>query len=142
MGPAILMASLALTPRGRLLFTVADGTLQSSETLLRRLESAFRRGSGRGLLELGAAEVGTTVPADLSYWRDFGARLVTTICTHPDLTPHHTPIPAPTLSELEALAAAPPMTGAEYLTAAVLETLWTETSTRSSSSSRDASRRA
>ena len=46
----------------------------------------------------------------------------------PISTPHHAPIPAPALDELEALAAAaPPMTGAEYLTASVLETLWTET---------------
>ena len=66
----------------------------------------------------------------MSYWRDFGARLVTAICTHPDLTADHTLIPAPALDELEALAAAaPPMTGAEYLTASVLETLWTETAT-------------
>lgn len=130
MGPPILMASLALTPRGRLLFTAADGTFQPPGALLRRLESAFGRGSGHGLLELGAAEVGTALPADFSYWRDFGARLVTAICTHPDLTAHRTPIAAPALSELEALAAAaPPMTGAEYLTAAVLDALWTETAT-------------
>ena len=103
-------------------------TFQLPGALLRRLESAFGRGSGHGLLELGAAEVGTALPADFSYWRDFGARLVTAICTHPDVTAHHTPIPAPALSELEALAAAaPPMTGAEYLTASVLEALWTET---------------
>ncbi len=73
MGAAILMASLALTPRGRLLFTVADGTFQPPEALLRRLESAFGRGSGHGLLDLGAAEVGTALPADFGYWRDFGA---------------------------------------------------------------------
>jgi superfamily II DNA or RNA helicase len=129
-GAAILMASLALTPRGHVLFTVADGTFQPPEALLGRLESAFGRGSGHGLLDLGATEVGTALPADFGYWRDFGARLVTAICTHPDLTIHHTSIPAPALSELEVLAAAaPPMTGAEYLTGAVLDALWTETAT-------------
>ena len=122
------MSSLALTPRGHLLLTVTDEALPSA--LVRRLESAFGRGSGHGLFELGAGEVGTALPADLNYWRDFGARLVAAIRTHPDLTAHHAPIPAPALSELEALAAAvPPMTGAEYLSAAVLETLWTETAT-------------
>ncbi|MGH9254265.1 MAG: DEAD/DEAH box helicase [Vicinamibacterales bacterium] len=121
------MASLALTPRGHLLFTAADGTFQPAGALLRRLESAFGRGSGHGLLELGAAEVGTALPADFGYWRDFAARLVTAICTHPDLEAHHAPIAAPLLTELEALAAAaPPMTGAEYITASVLEELWTE----------------
>src|SRR6059036_3915831 len=122
------MASLALTPRGRLLFTPADGNFQPPGALLRRLESAFGRGSGHGLLELGASEVGTALPADFSYWRDFAARLVTTICTHPNLDMDGAPIPAPATGELDALAAAaPPMDGAEYVTASVLEALWTET---------------
>ena len=122
------MASLSLTPRGHLLFTVEDDA--PSGPLVHTLEAAFSRGSGHGLFELGAAEVGTVLAADLTYWRDFSARLVTAICTHPDLTSDHTLIPAPALNELEALAAAaPPMTGAEYLTASVLETLWTETAT-------------
>ena len=122
------MASLALTPRGHLRFTVADGPFQLPDALSRRLEEAFGRGSGHGLLELGAAEVGTALPADLSYWRDFAARLVTAICTHPDLDANRAPIPAPASAELDALAlAAPPMTGAEYITASVLEVLWTET---------------
>ena len=121
------MPSLTLTPRGHLLFTVADDVLQPSAAHSRSVESAFARGSGHGLLELGAAEVGTTLPADFSYWRDFAARFVTTICTHSDLDVHDAPIPALALGELEAFAAAaPPMTGAEYITTAVLETLWTE----------------
>ena len=119
------MPSLTLTPRGHLLFPVTQDALQLSAALSRRLKSAFARGSGHGLLELGAGEVGTALPADFSYWRDFAARLVMTICTHPDLGAH-APIPAPALSEFEVLAAAaPPMTGAEYITASVLETLWT-----------------
>jgi superfamily II DNA or RNA helicase len=121
------MPSLALTPRGHLLFMAEDGTSQLPPELPRMLESAFARGSGHGLLELGAATVGTTLPADFSYWRDFAARLVTTVCTHPDSEAHHAAIPAPAIEELEALAvAAPPMTGAEYITAPVLEMLWTE----------------
>jgi len=122
------MPSLTLTPRGHLLFTVTDDAVQPSAALSRRLESAFARGSGHGLLELGAAEVGTVLPADFGYWRDFAARLVTAICMHPDFEAHHAAIPAPAIEELEALAAAaPPMTGAEYIAASVLETLWTET---------------
>src|SRR3972149_6672165 len=57
------MPSLALTPRGHLLFTVAVDALQPSAAFSHRLQSAF----------------------------------------------------------------APPMTGAEYITASVLESLWTET---------------
>jgi hypothetical protein len=101
-----------------------------SAPLVHRLGTAFGRGSGHGLFELGAGQVGTALPADLSYWRDFGARLVWAICTHPDLAADYTIIPAPALDELEALvAAAPPMIGAEYLTVSVLEALWTEAAT-------------
>jgi SNF2-related domain/SNF2 Helicase protein/Helicase conserved C-terminal domain len=122
------MSSLTLTPRGHLLFTVTDDPVQSPAALSRSLERAFARGSGHGLLELGAAEVGTVLPSDFSYWRDFAARLVTAICTHPGLDARDAPIAAPLLTELEALAAAaPPMTGAEYITGSALETLWTET---------------
>lgn len=121
------MASLTLTPRGHLLLTAEDGTVQPPPELLRRLESAFARGSGHGLLELGAAEVGTALPADFNYWRDFAARLVTTVCAHPDSEAHHAAVLAPAIEELEALAAAaPPMTGAEYITASLLEALWAQ----------------
>jgi non-specific serine/threonine protein kinase len=123
------MPSLALTPRGHLLFTgTNDAQHAAAAGLSRTLEGAFARGSGHGLLELGASEVGTALPADFSYWRDFAARLITTVCTHPDLDTYKSLIPAPALGELEALAeAAPPMDGAEYVTASILETLWIET---------------
>ena len=121
------MPSLALTPRGHLLLTGTDDDPQLPAALWRAREGAFARGSGHGLLALGAGEVGTALPADVSYWRDFAARFVTSICTHPDFDADHTPAPAPPPGELEALAAAaPPMDGAEYLTASVLEALWTE----------------
>jgi non-specific serine/threonine protein kinase len=122
------MPSLSLTPRGHLLFTGADDRPKPRAAgLSRALEGAFARGSGHGLLELGAVEVGTVLPADFSYWRDFAARFVTTICTHPDLDTFHPSIPRPAAGELEALAAAaPPMDGAEYLTASVLGMLWTQ----------------
>ena len=92
-----------------------------------RLEQAFRRGPGHGLLALGADEVATALPAVLSYWRDFGARYVTALCALPDLGEGNAkpPVPLPGEGELAATAAAvPPMTGAEYLTAATLADLW------------------
>ena len=121
------MASLALTPRGRLVFTAADEASRLPDALLSRLEGAFDRGTGHGLLELGAAHVGATLPADLSYWRDFAAPLIAAICAHPDLDARSAPLPAPVAADLDALAAAtPPMVGAEYISAAVLEALWDE----------------
>nr|WP_321475675.1 DEAD/DEAH box helicase [uncultured Paludibaculum sp.] len=92
-----------------------------------QLTRAIERGPGHGLLFLGAAEVGTALPPALSYWRDFGARYVTSLCTHPDGESHPAP---PGSGELDFLAlAAPPMLGAEYLTAGVLESLWHELDT-------------
>ncbi len=121
------MPSLTLTPRGHLLFGLGAADIEPSAALSRSVEAAFSRGSGHGLLELGAVEVGTTLPPDFSYWRDFGARFVTAVCTQSDLDGPATPIPVPAIGELDALAAAvPPMTGAEYVTTAVLETLWME----------------
>ena len=88
--------------------------------LARRLQDAFARGSGHGLLQLGAGEVGTALPPVFSYWRELGTRYVTALCTLPDAAtdPSKAHVPAPPAGELEPLAlAAPPMTGAEYLTA-------------------------
>jgi hypothetical protein len=64
-----------------------------------------------------------------SYWREFGARYVTALCTRPDGETRSTIThnPSPPDAELAWLAlAAPPMTGAEYLTASVLQSLWQE----------------
>jgi superfamily II DNA or RNA helicase len=97
-----------------------------------KLEQAFRRGPGHGLLALGADEVATALPAVLSYWRDFGARYLTALCALPDLGEGDAkpPVPLPGEGELaETAAAVPPMTGAEYLTAAALADLWRATDT-------------
>jgi non-specific serine/threonine protein kinase len=115
---------LSLTPHGRLALTSDAGAPPLNRGLADRLQQAFDCGSGHGLLLLGADEPGTALPPVYSYWREFGARYVTTLCTRQDTG---VGIPAPSDEELERLAfAAPPMTGAEYLTAAVLDALWRE----------------
>ncbi len=116
-----------LTPHGRLLLAQVDDTPALPSDLLHRLEESFARGSGHGLLQLGAGEVGTALPPVFGYWREFAARYVTAICTLPDVDDRGEPAhaPSPSHEDLESLAlAAPPMTGAEYLTASVLQTLW------------------
>src|SRR6266699_4933315 len=127
MGPNSLAP--ILTPHGRLTLGPAVEGPALDPSLARRLEDAFARGPGHGLLQLGAGEVGTVLPPVFSYWRALATRYVTALCTLPvaATVPSKAPVPAPPPVELEPLAmAAPPMTGAEYLTAEVLHTLWQE----------------
>jgi superfamily II DNA or RNA helicase len=121
------MVMPVLTPHGVLALRGNDEVSVPEPARGALLEQAFLRGSGHGLLALGADEVGTALPAVLSYWRDFGARYVTALCALPELGEGAAkpPVPAPGDGELAATAAAvPPMTGAEYLTAATLAGLW------------------
>jgi len=116
-----------LTPHGQLtLGQTGEATAVETEQGA-RLEKAFVRGSGHGLLSLGADEVGTALPPELSYWRELGARYVTALCALPGIGEGGSkpPVPIPADGELARMAAAvPPMTGAEYLTAAILGDLW------------------
>src|ERR1035441_6709639 len=120
---------LSLTPHGRLVLIHDAGAPILDSGLAHRLLEAFERGSGHGLLLLGADEAGTALPPVHSYWREFGARYVTALCTQQDgdAARKRAPVAAPPDEELERMAvAAPPMMGAEYLTAATLEALWQE----------------
>ncbi|MGP8245286.1 MAG: DEAD/DEAH box helicase [Bryobacteraceae bacterium] len=122
-----VFVSLTLTPHGHLALMEDPDAPILDPILAERLRRAFERGSGHGLLQLGAAEAGSALPPVFSYWREFGAGYVTALCTHPgtDAAPRKAHIPAPDAEELERLAlAAPPMTGAEYLTADILSALW------------------
>jgi SNF2 domain-containing protein/SNF2 helicase protein/helicase-like protein len=112
--------SLTLTPHGRLVLSRDAQGAPLEARLAERLLQAFARGPGHGLLMLGADETATVLPPVLSYWREFGARYVTALCTQ------HVEAPPDELLERMALAA-PPMLGAEYLTAGVLRDLWRET---------------
>jgi superfamily II DNA or RNA helicase len=116
-----------LTPHGSLILGQAGEALALDSRREARLEQSFARGSGHGLLHLGIDEVGNTLPPVLSYWRELGARYVTSLCALPAIGEGGTKpaVPLPADGEFERLAASvPPMTGAEYLTAAVLAELW------------------
>jgi non-specific serine/threonine protein kinase len=111
-----------LTPHGHLVLAPSDDVSALPGDLSRRLESAFARGAGHGLLDLGIREVGTALPAEFAYWRDFAGRYVTALCTSdPDASSIETP-PPPMLAAIA--DAAPPMPGGEYLNADVLAALW------------------
>jgi non-specific serine/threonine protein kinase len=116
-----------LTPHGRLLLAPAAGAPELEAAFAKRMHRAFARGAGHGLLRLGGAEVGLVLPPVFTYWREFGSRYVTALCTRPDIEERRTKVPPPSDRDLEALASgAPVMRGAEYLTPGVLRALWTE----------------
>jgi superfamily II DNA or RNA helicase len=120
---------LALSPHGSLLLIQEPDSPALDAGVARRLRAAFDRGPGHGLLQLGAGEAGTALPLVFSYWREFGARYVTALCTQPEIDerPKELRLPRPPEEELAAIAReAPPMVGAEYLTTAVLGALWLE----------------
>lgn len=114
--PLMESSALCLTPHGRLVLAPDAADVPD------KLRKALDRGSGHGLLVLGLDLPGVTLPPVFAWWRDFAGRYVTAVCTQPDN------IAAPPEEALERIAlSAPPMTGAEYLTAAVLASLWRET---------------
>jgi hypothetical protein len=109
-----------LTPQGHLLLAPAAEGPPLAADLEQRLRDSFERGAGHGLLQLGAGEVGTALPAAFGFWREFGARYVTVLCTSPGAV-----VVPPSAEDFAAFAAgAPPMAGAEYLSATVLASLW------------------
>jgi superfamily II DNA or RNA helicase len=119
-----------LNPHGALNLKPSDDAPALDEVRGTRLQQAFARGSGHGLLCLGADEVGTSLPPPLAYWREFAARYVAALCALPGLgeDARKPAVAVPANEELEAFAAGvPPMVGAEYLTASVLGELWRST---------------
>lgn len=133
--PTETPAALApiLTPHGHLLLAPDADAPVLADALQERLAQSFARGAGHGLLQLGADEVGTALPPAFAYWRDFAARYVTAVCTAAgagDGTAADAFVIDPPQDDLAARAAdAPPMAGAEYLTADVLSVLWAELDT-------------
>src|SRR5271169_4640883 len=81
-----------LTPQGHLVLAPTDEARTLPGNLQERLEAAFERGAGHGLLELGIREVGTALPVEFAFWRDFAGRYVTTLCT--SAQPHGSASPA------------------------------------------------
>ncbi len=126
--------SLRLTPHGRLLAEEDARAPAFEAALAERLGAAFARGSGAGLLRLGAAEVGQAMPAVFGWWRNFAARYITALRLHtagldgPEAAEQRlAEVPPPDAGELATLVlSAPLMVGAEYLTPDILRALWLE----------------
>ncbi len=132
--PVASRLGLRLTPHGRLLLDTAADAGVLDDKVVGRLTEAFARGSGPGLMRLGAGEVGQLLPPAFVWWRDFAARYVGALCVHVSdaATAARSPLALPAVSpptegELAALVVtAPIMPGAEYLTTNVMLALWAE----------------
>ena len=122
---------LRLTPHGRLLAEHHDDALECDHRTAARLAEAFAQGSGQGLLQLGAGEVGQLLPPAFVWWRAFAARYVAALCLNGPAAEKHDAlpkVPSPDAAERAVLTlTAPMMPGAEYLTPDVLQALWDET---------------
>jgi len=121
--------SVQLTPKGHLHVVSDPDAPPLPNVLAERLADAFARGSGHGLLHLGAVEVSTALPPLWAFWRGFAARYVTALSATQTTTLEDDEIAlaAPDALTLDTLCLdAPPMKGAEYLTAEIFCALWTE----------------
>ena len=119
---------LRLTPRGHLVPEEAEDSPDLEDRIAARLIEAFAQGSGYGLMQLGAGEVGQALPPVLVWWRDFAARYVAGLCLRSSDSAFT--VPPPDGGELATLLlTAPMMPGAEYLNPDVLQALWAEVGT-------------
>jgi hypothetical protein len=121
---------LRLTPNGHLLAEEQPDAPGIDPQAQRRLAEAFAQGSGNGLVHLGAAEIGQALPPVFAWWRAFAARYVSALCLQASGREDDATlpaVPAPDAGECASLVlTAPMMEGAEYLTEAVLLSLWGE----------------
>jgi hypothetical protein len=83
----------------------AEGEFSLVDGLTERLETCFTRGSGHGLLQLGAGETESSLPASLARWRDFALRFVADLCALGERAQadKRRDLPAPAASDLTAL---------------------------------------
>jgi non-specific serine/threonine protein kinase len=104
----------------------ADASVPLAPAVAARIEGAFADDPGAGLFHLGAVETTTALPPAYAFFRELARDFVTALCAEPGLEQLREAVDlAPRPERLEELArAAPPMRGAEYVTAQSLEHLW------------------
>ena len=121
MPPSQVRVGLRLTPNGRLTLEQADDAPALDDKVAARLGEAFEKGSGAGLLQLGAVEAGQALPPVFVWWRDFAARYVVALCGQATVVA----VTPPTAAELSSLVlTAPMMSGSEYASSEVFLGLW------------------
>jgi len=117
---------IGLLPSGHLhsfLSTIADETDNKRD--ITSIERAFSRSVGEGLFSLAATRSSAGLSPSLQYWRNFASQYLGERCLLTPAEPHQ-PDPVEPFTDGETaplLLGAPPMRGAEYLSAAVLQDL-------------------
>ncbi len=119
---------LRLSPHGRLMVEEAEEAPILDERVAVRLTKSFAESTGRGLLQLGAGEVGQALPPVFMWWRGFSTQFVVALrLLSPEISDGAPvpEVPPPSEANLVSLVlTAPMMRGAEYITADLLRELW------------------
>ena len=100
-----------------------------AEAAAGRIIDAFSAGEGAGLFHLGAAEVETSLPAVLGFFRDFARLLVSRVCqlAEPEQALAGGELPLEDGEIARLLLNLPPLRGAEYVDVDRLRTWWAAT---------------
>ncbi len=131
---------LAFTPFGRITAvetTAEEGGLSdrssdaSPDGRLNKVVKAFASSQAEGLFGLAVERFEAPLAPSFAYWRDYAGRYLTELCHTPEgRDAEIAAIPPPASSELATmLLNVPPMRGAEYLTAGVLQGIWEDLDT-------------
>ncbi len=114
--------AMAVTPSGRV--HLEKRTAEAGERPVpAEVLEAFERGDAFGVLHLGAVEVESELPPTFGWWRDVARLFVAGLCSAPAES-KRLEVPFPTGEVDRLILQAPPMTGAEYLNAAVVDGVW------------------
>ncbi len=118
---------LGLLPSGHLHGFSADVDSDTApENHISQIAKAFAGSAGEGLFTLAARKEATELSASLHYWRNVACQYLSARCllTQTDTQPPEPIVPLTAHEITSLLSAAPPMRGAEYLTATVLQETW------------------
>lgn len=116
---SVLGLTLALSPSGRLsLSGLADGAW------IKRVVAGFEESSAAGLFALAARRPDEPPAPELNFFRGFAERYLHALCRSPEGQVLEDIPPPPDLDDLA--LGAPPLSGGEYLSAEVFESLWRE----------------
>ena len=121
-----MTVELIVSPQGHLSARTPTADQVRPDEQAKRILSAFAESPAHGLLHLATAELQSSLPIALAFARDLGRAYLTRLSHTPGLEGAKQIEPVePPISELAMMAMrAPPMVGAEYLTADVLADWW------------------